>query len=37
MWKTEDGGATWVEFVDRGLPKGWVTRLTVDPALGPAP
>jgi photosystem II stability/assembly factor-like uncharacterized protein len=31
LWKTEDGGATWVEFVDKGLPKRWVTRVAVDP------
>jgi photosystem II stability/assembly factor-like uncharacterized protein len=32
VWKTEDGGATWVRFVDKGLPERWVTRVAVDPA-----
>jgi hypothetical protein len=31
VWKTEDGGTTWVEFVDKGLPTRWVTRVAVDP------
>jgi photosystem II stability/assembly factor-like uncharacterized protein len=31
LWKTEDLGATWTEFVNAGLPKRWVTRVAVDP------
>jgi photosystem II stability/assembly factor-like uncharacterized protein len=31
VWKTEDLGETWHEFVDLGLPERWVTRIAVDP------
>jgi photosystem II stability/assembly factor-like uncharacterized protein len=31
LWKTEDLGETWTEFVNEGLPKRWVTRVAVDP------
>lgn len=31
LWKTEDLGETWHEFVDAGLPDRWVTRVAVDP------
>jgi photosystem II stability/assembly factor-like uncharacterized protein len=31
VWKTHDLGATWTEFVDKGLPKRWVTRVAIDP------
>ena len=31
LWKTEDLGQTWTEFVDEGLPKRWVTRVAIDP------
>jgi photosystem II stability/assembly factor-like uncharacterized protein len=31
LWKTEDLGATWTEFVGEGLPKRWVTRVAIDP------
>jgi photosystem II stability/assembly factor-like uncharacterized protein len=31
LWKTEDGGASWTEFVGKGLPDRWVTRVAVDP------
>jgi hypothetical protein len=31
LWKTEDLGETWHEFVDVGLPDAWVTRVAVDP------
>ena len=31
LWKTEDGGTTWTEFVGKGLPDRWVTRVAVDP------
>jgi photosystem II stability/assembly factor-like uncharacterized protein len=31
LWKTEDLGQTWHEFVDVGLPETWVTRVSLDP------
>jgi hypothetical protein len=31
LWKTENGGGTWTEFVGKGLPERWVTRVAVDP------
>jgi hypothetical protein len=31
LWKTENLGATWTEFTDKGLPKRWVTRVAIDP------
>jgi photosystem II stability/assembly factor-like uncharacterized protein len=31
LWKTEDLGAYWTEFVGQGLPKRWVTRVAIDP------
>jgi photosystem II stability/assembly factor-like uncharacterized protein len=31
LWKTDDLGETWTEFVNEGLPKRWVTRVAVDP------
>lgn len=31
LWKTEDLGQNWHEFVDVGLPDRWVTRVAVDP------
>jgi photosystem II stability/assembly factor-like uncharacterized protein len=31
LWKTENGGANWTEFVGKGLPDRWVTRVAVDP------
>jgi photosystem II stability/assembly factor-like uncharacterized protein len=31
LWKTEDLGATWTEFLGEGLPKRWVTRVAIDP------
>jgi photosystem II stability/assembly factor-like uncharacterized protein len=31
LWKTDDLGATWTEFVGKGLPKRWVTRVAVHP------
>jgi photosystem II stability/assembly factor-like uncharacterized protein len=31
LWKTEDLGATWTEFVGEGLPERWVTRVAIDP------
>jgi photosystem II stability/assembly factor-like uncharacterized protein len=31
VWKTEDLGATWTRFVDKGLPTRWVTRAAIDP------
>jgi photosystem II stability/assembly factor-like uncharacterized protein len=30
LWKTDDLGATWTEFVDERLPKRWVTRVAID-------
>jgi photosystem II stability/assembly factor-like uncharacterized protein len=31
VWKTEDLGATWTEFVGKGLPRRWVSRVAIDP------
>jgi photosystem II stability/assembly factor-like uncharacterized protein len=31
LWKTENLGASWTEFVGKGLPDRWVTRVAVDP------
>ncbi len=31
LWKTPDGGATWIEFTGKGLPDVWVTNVTIDP------
>jgi photosystem II stability/assembly factor-like uncharacterized protein len=31
LWKTEDLGAHWTEFVGKGLPDRWVTRVAIDP------
>jgi photosystem II stability/assembly factor-like uncharacterized protein len=31
LWKTDDLGETWTEFVDERLPKRWVTRVAIDP------
>jgi hypothetical protein len=31
LWKTDDLGATWTEFLGKGLPKRWVTRVAVHP------
>jgi photosystem II stability/assembly factor-like uncharacterized protein len=31
LWKTEDGGATWTEFTNRGLPQRWVSSVAIDP------
>jgi photosystem II stability/assembly factor-like uncharacterized protein len=31
LWKTTDLGANWTEFVGKGLPQRWVTRVAVDP------
>jgi len=31
LWKTTDLGANWSEFVGKGLPERWVTRVAVDP------
>jgi photosystem II stability/assembly factor-like uncharacterized protein len=31
VWKTHDLGAHWTEFVGKGLPDRWVTRVAVDP------
>ena len=31
LWKTEDLGQSWTEFVGKGLPARWVTRVAVDP------
>jgi hypothetical protein len=31
LWKTEDLGQNWTEFVGEGLPKRWVTRVAIDP------
>lgn len=31
LWKTPDGGATWIEFDSQGLPETWVTNVTIDP------
>ena len=31
LWKTEDLGEHWTEFVGEGLPKRWVTRVAIDP------
>jgi photosystem II stability/assembly factor-like uncharacterized protein len=31
LWKTEDLGANWTEFVNEGLPQRWVTRAAIDP------
>jgi photosystem II stability/assembly factor-like uncharacterized protein len=31
LWKTEDGGANWTEFVGKDLPERWVTRVAIDP------
>jgi photosystem II stability/assembly factor-like uncharacterized protein len=31
LWKTENLGATWTEFVGEGLPQRWVTRVAIDP------
>jgi photosystem II stability/assembly factor-like uncharacterized protein len=31
VWKTTDLGEHWTEFTDKGLPRRWVTRITVDP------
>jgi photosystem II stability/assembly factor-like uncharacterized protein len=32
LWKTENLGQSWTEFVGKGLPDRWVTRVAVDPA-----
>jgi len=31
LWKTHDLGANWTEFVGKGLPDRWVTRVAIDP------
>jgi hypothetical protein len=31
LWKTTDLGATWTEFVGKGLPVRWVNSIVVDP------
>jgi photosystem II stability/assembly factor-like uncharacterized protein len=31
LWKTTDLGATWTEFVGKGLPVRWVNAIVVDP------
>jgi photosystem II stability/assembly factor-like uncharacterized protein len=31
LWKTENLGQTWTEFVGKGLPDRWVTRVAIDP------
>jgi hypothetical protein len=31
LWRTIDLGASWTEFVGKGLPERWVTRVAVDP------
>ena len=31
LWKTENLGADWTEFVGKGLPKRWVSRVAIDP------
>jgi photosystem II stability/assembly factor-like uncharacterized protein len=31
LWKTENLGETWTEFVGKGLPDRWVTRVAIDP------